>query len=321
MKVGVFHPALYLNGGAELVALVVVNTLAQNGYKVILFTNKKVDQQETEKMLGEPIHSSVKTIVKPSLISPRTPLDVYHNVFRSIAFKKKCDILFDTYSNCFLPWTDIYYVHFPFVNQYLYAPRFPYLKSCHPSLVAGLPYVFMEKNILNHDPNGKLIIANSHFTANSIQQFSKADIHVLYPPIQSTLFNKNSVGTLRKNLVVTVSRFGFGKGLEIIPYIAKLTEDHIKFVIIGVVHDQCVLQSIRDSIAFLDVPHKVDVLTNVSKQQIKQILESAKIYFHPTVNEHFGISIAEAMAMGCIPVVHNSGGVKEFVPDNYRYNN
>jgi glycogen synthase len=25
--------------------------------------------------------------------------------------------------------------------------------------------------------------------------------------------------------------------------------------------------------------------------------------------------------MGCIPIVHNSGGVKEFVPNNFRYNN
>lgn len=36
--------------------------------------------------------------------------------------------------------------------------------------------------------------------------------------------------------------------------------------------------------------------------------------------EHFGISIVEAMASGCLPVVHNSGGPPEFVPDQYRYN-
>ena len=35
--------------------------------------------------------------------------------------------------------------------------------------------------------------------------------------------------------------------------------------------------------------------------------------------EHFGISIVEAMALGCVPIVHNSGGMKEFVPAKYRY--
>jgi glycosyltransferase involved in cell wall biosynthesis len=37
------------------------------------------------------------------------------------------------------------------------------------------------------------------------------------------------------------------------------------------------------------------------------------------VGEHFGISIVEAMALGCIPVVHDSGGMREFVPTQYRY--
>jgi glycosyltransferase involved in cell wall biosynthesis len=27
------------------------------------------------------------------------------------------------------------------------------------------------------------------------------------------------------------------------------------------------------------------------------------------------------MAMGCTPIVHNSGGPKEFVPEDFRYNN
>jgi len=40
---------------------------------------------------------------------------------------------------------------------------------------------------------------------------------------------------------------------------------------------------------------------------------------HTMVGEHFGISIVEAMASGCIPVVHNSGGMKEFVPAPNRY--
>jgi len=30
--------------------------------------------------------------------------------------------------------------------------------------------------------------------------------------------------------------------------------------------------------------------------------------------EHFGISTVEAIAQGCIPIVHNSGGQKEIVP-------
>ena len=52
-----------------------------------------------------------------------------------------------------------------------------------------------------------------------------------------------------------------------------------------------------------------------------ELLKKAKIYLHTMVGEHFGISIVEAMALGCLPIVHNSGGVKEFVPEQYRYMN
>ena len=69
-----------------------------------------------------------------------------------------------------------------------------------------------------------------------------------------------------------------------------------------------------DIIAFLDddaIPHP-DWLQN-----------HVKIYTESSVGGVAGnvISIVEAMAMGCIPIVHNSGGVKEYVPTDYRYEN
>jgi alpha-1,2-mannosyltransferase len=62
-------------------------------------------------------------------------------------------------------------------------------------------------------------------------------------------------------------------------------------------------------------------LANAPKTELQNILKKAKIYLHTTVGEHFGISIAEAMASGCIPIVPDSGGMKEFVPRKYRYAN
>ena len=44
-----------------------------------------------------------------------------------------------------------------------------------------------------------------------------------------------------------------------------------------------------------------------------------KVYFHPLAGEPFGISIAEAMASGLIPIVPTIGGSSEFVPSGYQY--
>jgi alpha-1,2-mannosyltransferase len=322
VRVGVFHPAFNLYGGAEFVAEATANTLAQNNYDVQLFVNEKINQREIKKFFGREIYSSAKAVVKPTRFQTRGLLDFYQTIFRSSAFKSKCDILVDTYSNCIFPWADICYIHFPFINRYFYKPHFPYLKNRHLIPVGALPYIFFEKNITKN--NEKLLLANSHFTAQAIKEFTKADVKVLYPPIPSTFFHKNPANLTknpRKNLVVTVSRFGVGKGLETIPYIAKLTDKNVNFAIIGLAHDKNIIQSILKSIKKLDLSKRVKLLTNLPKQEMKNILNSAKLYLHTTVNEHFGISIVEAMAMGCLPIVHNSGGVKEYLHKDYRYEN
>src|SRR5207244_11868431 len=48
-------------------------------------------------------------------------------------------------------------------------------------------------------------------------------------------------------------------------------------------------------------------------RKVKDILGKAKVYVHSALNEHFGITIVEAMAAGCVPVVHISGGARELV--------
>lgn len=42
----------------------------------------------------------------------------------------------------------------------------------------------------------------------------------------------------------------------------------------------------------------------------------AKIYFHPMVGEHFGMSVVESMTAGLVPVVPDIGRPTEFVPKN-----
>jgi glycosyltransferase involved in cell wall biosynthesis len=54
--------------------------------------------------------------------------------------------------------------------------------------------------------------------------------------------------------------------------------------------------------------HRIILIVNVSSQSLRRILSKAKIYVHCAPHEYFGISVVEAMACGCVPVVHKSGG-------------
>ena len=119
--------------------------------------------------------------------------------------------------------------------------------------------------------------------------------------------------------MVTISRISQEKNLEIIPYIAKKTDKDVSFIVAGLLDSKAVLESIQKSIKKLGVSSRVKILPNVSRLRLKELLLESKVYLHTSVKEHFGVSIVEAMASGCIPIVYNSGGPKEFVPSNQRF--
>jgi glycosyltransferase involved in cell wall biosynthesis len=312
MRVGVFHPSLDWYGGAEVVAVATANSLAQKGYDVVLFVNNAVDQARIRDMVGEPLWPSIKVIIKPIFLNPRGPFHAYESAYRSLVFKSQCDLLVDTYSNCVFPWSDVSYIHFPYIK----GARTKELRFID-AIVA--PYALFEKYFEEY--KGKLIFANSYFTAKAIMDSFGIESEVLYPPIPNFFFQQHRTATeqRREDLVVTIARFGYGKGVELVPDIANLTYKNIHYIMIGLAHDQRIIQAVRNKIKRLHLEERITIVPNASRQDIKNYLAKAKVYLHTMKNEHFGISIAEAMAMGCIPVVHNSGGAPEFVPDRYRY--
>ncbi len=69
---------------------------------------------------------------------------------------------------------------------------------------------------------------------------------------------------------------------------------------------------------------QIEIQTNVSSGQIEKLYQKAAIYWHgagykiddkknPELVEHFGISVTEAMAAYCVPIVYPAGGPKEIV--------
>lgn len=321
MKVGIFHPSLDYYGGAEVVALASANSLVQSGYEAVLYSNRNVDQRRIEEMIGEPLDPSVKVIVQPIFLPPRGNFHIYESAFRTFILKSHCDLLLDTYSCCCFPWLDATYVHFPWGGDFDFDHNIRFAKvTPHIADFLGVPYQLYERNMENY--RDKLILANSYFTARGIKHFMGVDSKVLYPPVPNSFFREGygNFDSSREDFAVTVARFGPGKGVELVPDIASLTNKKVRFVMIGLAHDHHVIDAVKQKIKRLNIEDRVQIITNASREEIKTYLRKAKVYLHTMKYEHFGISIAEAMAMGCAPVCHNSGGAPEFVPNEYRYN-
>jgi len=313
----VFHPALNACGGAEFVSINIINTLKQHGHNIVVLTDEKINRAKIEKIYDVNLIVDSQIIFPFALFPPTDYHNIYSDIIRCRLLKQKCDILIDAYSNDLLPGADIAYIHYPllkripsnFRNEFYY---WPYRVISEKTKICTNKYL---------DTSCKAVLANSKFTAKAIKEVKNVDAPVLYPPISHSHFGhpKSVFTATRENLVVTVSRISEEKKLENIPYIAKLTNKKIKFLIIGLPASETALRSLLESIRKCKVSDRVKILTYASRDRLNEILLSSKVYLHSAINEHFGISIAEAMASGCIPVVHDSGGPREFVSQDLRY--
>jgi glycosyltransferase involved in cell wall biosynthesis len=318
-KIGVFCPTLNVYGGGEFVAIAIANTLAQNNHNVVLISSDKINPTAIKNYFGETLHPKIQTLKQPTNFNPRGLGGFYQTIIHSYIAKNKCSTLIDAFSNCVYPWTQISYIHFPYLNRYAFSTTFPYLNRPRINQAGTLPHLILEKNLIDYDK--RLILANSHYTAAEIQRYSHKTAEVLYPPFPSTIaeLGKDATKKTDENLVVTVSRLDSNKLLERIPKIAAQTSKDIKFAVIGRLCSQPTLTYLEGLVKKSHLEDRVKFYPNASARQKTELLKRAKIYLHTMEGEHFGISIVEAMAFGCVPIVHDSGGMREFVPVKNRY--
>lgn len=318
-QIGVFCPTLNVFGGGEFVAIAIANTLAQNNRNVLLFTNNNVNPKAVKNFFGERLHPAIQTVKQTTNFATRSLADFYQTLLHSYIAKTKCSTFIDAFSNCVFPWTSVSYIHFPFLNRFSFNSKFPYLGSPHLIQAGTLPHVMLEKNLVNYDK--KLVLANSNYTAEEIRRYSGKNVEVLYPPFSSIIstIGEQTTKNMSENLVVTTSRIEASKLLERIPYIASQTDPKINFAIIGRLYSKETLANLQSITKKLDLTDRVKFYPDASAETKIELLKKAKVYLHTMIGEHFGIATVEAMALGCLPIVHNSGGMKEFVPEKYRY--
>ncbi len=317
MRIGIFHPNLNLCGGGEWVALQVVNSLKNQGHQVVVLSDQKIDQNKFLKIFGQKIPVDLEITFPGNFFFKKgDPHNVYLYSLGCLLLKSKTDLVIDTFSCLTLPGVDIVYMHFPLFNQSRSAhSTFEKLKV---SLYFSIYQVYAKK-LQNKET--KLVFANSKYTSEAITKYLGLSSKILYPPLSTSFFatDKEYCQSKRLNQVITVSRFAYEKNLEIIPEIASRLPD-VKFLVIGNLHRPEVFAELKRVVKKKGLEQRVLLLTNVQRDQLRKFLLESKIYLHCAKDEHFGISILEAMACGCVPVVHNSGGPKEFSPKSTMYN-
>lgn len=152
-------------------------------------------------------------------------------------------------------------------------------------------------------------IANSRYSAKAIKELYGVEAKVIYPPVDVEDFYKafHDGG----NYFLTIARIERGKSIEKAVILSHRTK--IPGVIVGYLSDERYYKELLELRSKLGAD--VKFVVNASREQVIEAMKGACCYFHPTVGEHFGIPVVEAMAAGLVPVVPLESGAAEVVPE------
>ncbi len=167
------------------------------------------------------------------------------------------------------------------------------------------------------------VVTNSEFTKSYIDQEFGVNSLVIYPPVATKLFKAGR----KENIILSVGRFSQAttnkKQKEMIEIFRNVNRKYKnwKLILAGGMLEQDMAYTDEAKRIVTGLP--IEILTNISFKEMQNLYAKAAIYWHaagfgqksidPAAEEHFGISVVEAMAAGCVPVAFNGGGIPEIV--------
>ena len=198
-------------------------------------------------------------------------------------------------------------------------------------LAARFPWLLRDPRGVAFLSSYATVLANSEYTRSWIRRLWRVDADVLYPPIQVERLHPQSQ---RDKVVLSVGRFfapGLGhakRQLEMVQMFGRLhrsgTLPGWSMTVLGGCEpfQRPYLETVQAAAQGLPVR----VVANAPRPLVEQAMSTASIFWSatgygedeeraPWAHEHFGMTTAEAMAGGCVPVVIDKAGQREIVGD------
>jgi len=294
-------------GGAQIVTLAMIDALKARGHEVTLITADKVDWEKVKRYLDVGrLADHEESVIPYDMVRrlARSPIQgsllITSFVGKLLSSMNKYDVVIDAYGDLDIAMTVAnicFFNSFPFSLSHLFPRTAPSLMRKWYS--RGL-YRVLKK--LSPKRKGCLPLTNSHYMKGILKRYLKLSPLVVHPPVNRDLCS----GFDKEDVVITISRYVPGKELHKLLLIAKLVDD-VRFLVVGRAYDRAYISlmlRLKDS---LDLDN-VEILANLPRKQLISLICRAKLYLHTNAKEPFGISILEAMASGCVPIVPRDGG-------------
>ena len=314
MRIIVVHPRMSVMGGGERVAIHSIKEALREGHEVYLAT-EEFDVDSFEDFFGvQGLFKDVRLLTYP----PFQPMIrravlyqrlAYHQLrLRKFVSKNRAfDLILNTAEVANQPTARL-----PSI-EYCYFPN--YFSHLESDGLTGLwelyywPAKMFYRSRVGHVDR---LLAVSDFTRKFVRERWGRNSTTLYPPCPVDLYDNLRIP--KRDLVITVGRIAPEKRMGIFLEIARRIPA-VDFAIVGSISTE--RRSYYESLR-AEAPSNVSFIVSPLRK-VREVLGRAKVYVHTALNEHFGITIVEAMSAGCVPVVHNSGGPTEIVSQDVGY--
>lgn len=282
MKAAIYNPYWETLGGGEKYMATVTRLLLDKGYSVDIWWKNNMSEHIKDRFSLD-IHEAQWTEKRPS-----------HE------YDVVC-ILSDGSLPVSLAKKTIIHLQFPFENVSGKSPL---------NLIKSRFYTF---------------VVNSRFTKSSIDKEYLVNSHVVYPPVSCD----NFLPGRKKNIILYVGRFSQlaqRKGQDVLIDSFRRLQGRIpewKLVLAGGA-EVGMTSEMWEVLSRKAHGYHIELIKNPDFSTLQKLYASAKIFWSasgysptdkvmPYQMEHFGISVVESMAAGCVPIVTNRGGHPEIV--------
>ena len=286
MKAAIYNPYLDTLGGGERYSMAFGKVLEEAGYKVDVYWKSEAIKEKLQNRFGMDLRG--------------------FNFIKDIKRGDGYDVLF-WLSDGSIPLLRARrnFLHF----------QFPFKDVSGRSLMNKMKLYRIER-----------IICNSYFTKDFVDPEYGVESIVIYPPVDIAKIKPKR----KENIVLYVGRFSQltqSKNQDILVDVFKRFfkfNSGWKLVLVGGVE-----VGAGDFVKRLEKMSKgypVEIIKSPPFKEIVNLYGKAKFFWSasgfginenkdPKKVEHFGISLVEAMAAGCVPLVYSAGGHKEIVAD------
>jgi len=339
MKTLVVHVDLNPCGGAERVAIATIQALAEMGMDIHLAAARQPDLNRLAYAFGEHYTEHLSKI--------RTNINFAYD--SSISY----DLIINTHGDM-LPYFRedtkkppvIVYCHFPLAKYIIESGDSKYISTVqafnkiNPIDNTNGTEVGIADNQMDYKTSSShlekiyekmlkncTIVTNSEFSNRTILKRFGISATVVSPPVDVDKFRNSCLKSeVRDNTdtILVVSRIHPSKKIEnAIKLAALLKADKIgdKMIIVGNLDPDLAGYHLylQHLVKRYNLTDYIQFETNASFSRLLQLMVESKLYFHTLPGEPFGISTAEAMSAGLIPVIPDLGGSIEFVPQEYQF--